>query len=127
MKRFSEDRYVHVLCALFSQDYRVMDYEQMEIQMIEQEVYTTRLERPCSYCNNSKETFNCHDRGCSKAVHVYCAHIHKINDLYNGEESLSGWRVILISFKTLDSRMYERFNRIYAEITDTLENEKMLL
>jgi len=94
MKKVAGSDYVHIICALFSDTYEIVDFQNMTIGVgnkshNEPEDDDAR----CQYCQKSGGLFKCEK--CDEHTHIYCAFAEKTPLLMKDEDSQEGWRIII--------------------------------
>jgi len=128
LKKISNTHYfIHVLCALFSNDYKVLNFQQMEIHKNYELDSPLACDTPkilCEYCKKPGANIRCKHSNCNKFAHLYCAWIDKANYLIKDEESTEGWRFTLrkesnyygISHQALEKDVHKRIIKIYERL-----------
>jgi len=128
LKKVSNTNYfIHVLCALFSNDYKVLNFQHMEIHKNYELDSPLACDTPkilCQYCKKPGANIRCKHSNCNKFAHLYCAWIDKINYLIKDEESTEGWRFTLrkesnyygISQQALEKDVHKRIIKIYERL-----------
>jgi len=79
LKSLENDKWVHPICALLSDDIEI-DYLTMGAKILQETETKVSL---CDYCQKQKgQVLECNHYECSKAVHAFCAFNHKYQDIH---------------------------------------------
>lgn len=77
LKQTTDNKWVHVICALFTDGVLFEDHETMEPIDISK-VSKTKLNKRCTFCYNSLGyCCLCANRNCKNRLHITCAQKHK--------------------------------------------------
>lgn len=71
MKKTTDDRWVHVICAFFTKKAQFIDTNSMEPVDISS-VKAPKQPIECVFCEQTVGTFKCSKRACSKGLHATC-------------------------------------------------------
>ena len=78
LKRVDENTWIHVICAMFSDQYYIHNFDSIEIRKIPEKDLSNEKrrvkQRHCEHCTGTgfNNLVKCQHEGCNKYSHVYC-------------------------------------------------------
>lgn len=98
-KKTNNNKWLHVTCALHSEEWAVYDFKTMEIGPDfdkERPGKKSRAQRKkCDTCKSSDGVLQCNAAKCEMHTHLYCALKTKVQFLAKDEETKEGWTLYL--------------------------------
>lgn len=105
-KRTTNNKWVHITCGLYSEEWTVHDFRTMEIgPEIEKDRPGKKARsqrKKCDNCKTSDNVLQCRSPDCSRYTHFYCALKNKIPFLAQDEETQEGWTLYFETTKVDD-------------------------
>lgn len=105
-KRTTNNRWLHITCGLYSEEWTVYDFKKMEIgPEIEKERPGKKARsqrKKCDHCKSSDNVVQCNNPLCGLYTHFYCALKNKIPFLAKDEETRGGWTLYFETSKVED-------------------------
>lgn len=103
MKRIDSKKYIHILCAFFTDYFEISDFSQMKI---DSKIPLAKFEKTFSGCSRTKKIgcdfcgensgvllqCECEDE-CNNKAHLYCAQKDKIEKLLKDSDSSNFWHI----------------------------------
>ena len=131
MKKTKSGTYVHIICALFSTSYEVVNFERMNITSSTNAEKSAEVGKKCQYCKVEKGTLKCDLSTCNRYTHVYCAFKNKMKYIAEDEESNKGWRIQVnktggseeISLN-IEDKISQHAIRIYKKVVGIMGNNQ---
>lgn len=125
-KRASNDTFVHITCALFSELYEIESFEDMSIKACpKSEKRVPKQHKHCWFCKKAGNLYNCDANDCENNVHIYCALLNKVTLQIDDEDAEGGWSVRLSKqssqapkfvFDLMDPKIKEHLKNIYVRV-----------
>ena len=105
-RKTTDSKWVHIVCALYSDEWTVYDFKTMEIgPEIEKDrpgKKTRSQRKKCDYCKGGDNVVQCFNPDCGLYSHFYCALKNKVPYLLQDEETRSGWTPYFETIKVED-------------------------
>jgi hypothetical protein len=105
-RKTTNSKWVHIVCALYSEEWAVCDFKTMEIgPEIEKNRPGKKVRsqrKKCDYCKVSDNVVQCYNPDCGLYAHFYCALRNKVPFLLEEEETRSGWTPYFDTIKVDD-------------------------
>ena len=139
MKQTSANDWVHLTCALFSDQFEIENYETMEItSRIKSDKRVPKTGKKCEHCLMHGNLFKCGHHDCDRYTHIYCAFKNKIQYVIEEEETIEGWKFKLqvypgsgqgpkVNFDENEPRLHQGVNTIFKKCIEFMMGDRPII